>query len=185
MNFQKFSVPPFFFVKTVVTFYEFKDTIFWASNHTNINFTLNNSSVLEEISVSKAKEALKKMLLPTKEAVQVFSNLEQLREAVKISNDRKPKEQLPVNITEDPKFCEVITESIELSQSAKETFARISERAREAFIEEQIERAMFYNIPYKSYGENYYQLMLDIDQLLSAKADSLVNACKADSKRKR
>jgi hypothetical protein len=104
------------------------------------------------------------MLLPTKEAVQVFSNLEQLREAVKISNDRKPKEQLPVNITEAPKFCEVITESIELSQSAKETFARISERAREAFIEEQIERANLYNIPYEIYGDNYYQLMQDIDR---------------------
>lgn len=119
---------------------------------------------LEEISVAKAKEYLKKMLMPSKEAVQVFSNLEQLREAVRIFNERKPKEELPANITEVPQFHEARSEPVELSQSAKETFARIGERAREAFREEQIERAMFYNIPYKSYGENYYQLMIDIDK---------------------
>lgn len=119
---------------------------------------------LEDISVAKAKEYLKKMLLPQKEAVQVFSNLEQLRKAVKIFNERTSKEQLPANITEAPNFHGAKSEPVELSQSAKETFARIGERAREAFREEQIERAMFYNIPYKSYGENYYQLMIDIDK---------------------
>lgn len=119
---------------------------------------------LEELSVTKAKEVLKKMLLPTKEAVQVFINLEQAKEAVKIYNGRKPKEQLPTNITEAPKFHEAKSESTELSQSAKDTFTRIGFRAREAFIEEQIERATFYNIPYKSYGNNYYQLMIDIDK---------------------
>jgi hypothetical protein len=113
-----------------------KDTIFGASNHTNINFTLNNAAVLEEISVAKARETLRKMLLPTKEAVQVFSNLEQARLAVKISNERQAV-KLPDNITETPKFHEAKSESVELSQSAKETFTRISERAREAFIEEQ------------------------------------------------
>lgn len=119
---------------------------------------------LEELSVTKAKEVLKKMLLPTKEAVQIFSNLEQLRKAVKIFNERQRKEQLPANITETPKFHETKSEPVELSQSAKDTFTRIGFRAREAFIEEQIERAMFYNIPYKSYGDNYYQLMIDIDK---------------------
>jgi hypothetical protein len=120
---------------------------------------------LEDISVAKAKEYLRKMLLPKKEAVQVFSNLEQLREAIKISNERNMlAEQLPANITETPKFYEVKSESTELSISTRDTFARIGERAREAFIEEQIERATFYNIPYKSYGENYYQLMVDIDK---------------------
>jgi hypothetical protein len=119
---------------------------------------------LEELSVAKAKETLRKMLLPSKEAVQVFSNLEQLREAVRIFNERKPKEQLPANITETPKFHEVKTESVELSASSKETFARIGEKAREAFIEEQIERANLYNIPYEAYGNNYYQLMVDIDK---------------------
>lgn len=119
---------------------------------------------LEDISVERAKEALKKGLFGTKEAVQVFSNLEQLRKAVKIFNERQRKEQLPANITEAPKFHEAKSEPVELSQSAKETFARIGERAREAFIEEQIERANLYNIPYKIYGDNYYQLMIDIDK---------------------
>ena len=128
-----------------------------------VNCELSAVSRLEELSVAKAKEVLRKMLLPSKEAVQVFSNLEQLREAIKISNERQAT-KLPANITEAPKFHEARSESIELSDSAKETFARIGERAREVFIEEQIERAMFYNIPYKSYGKNYYQLMIDIDK---------------------
>jgi hypothetical protein len=119
---------------------------------------------LEDISVTKAKEALKKGLFGTKEAVQVFSNLEQLRKAVKIFNERQRKEQLPANITETPKFHEAKSEPVKLSDSARETFARIGERAREAFIEEQIERANLYNIPYKIYGDNYYQLMVDIDK---------------------
>ena len=55
------------------------------------------------------------------------------------------------------------TESLELSDSAKETFAGIGVRVREAFIEEQIERARLYNIPYENYGDNYYGLMVDID----------------------
>jgi hypothetical protein len=118
---------------------------------------------LEEISVAKAKEVLRKMLLPSREAVQVFSNLEQLREAVKISNERQAV-KLPANITEAPKFHKAKSEPVELSASSKETFARIGERAREAFIEEQIERASLYNIPYGTYGDNYYQLMVDIDK---------------------
>ena len=141
-----------------------KDTIFGASNHTNINSVFNSASSLEEVSVAKARETLRKMLLPTKEAVQVFSNLEQLREAVKIYNERTPKEQLPASITEAPKFHEAKGLSVELSDFSRGTFARIGERAREAFREEQIERAMFYNIPYKSYNDNYYQLMVDIDK---------------------
>lgn len=118
---------------------------------------------LEEISVIKAKKALRKMLLPSKEAVQLFSNLKQLRQAVKISNERQVA-KLPDNITELPKFHEAKTESLELPESVKETFARIITRAKEAFIEKQIERANFYNISYELYGDNYYQLMQDIDQ---------------------
>ena len=118
---------------------------------------------LEEISVVKAKKALSKMLLSSKEAVQVFSNLEAAREANEIFKQRTALE-LPSNITETPKFHEAKTESLELSDSAKETFARIGIRVREAFIEEQIERASLYNIPYKIYGDNYYQLMVDIDK---------------------
>lgn len=39
-----------------------KDTIFEASNHTDINSRFNNIKSLESISVSKAKEALQKMI---------------------------------------------------------------------------------------------------------------------------
>ena len=127
---------------------------------------------LEDTCVAKAKEALRQMLISPKEALQILKNLEVKKEAIRISEERKQSEenlkkiidQLPVNITDKPKFHEVKSEPVELSASSKETFARIGERAREAFIEEQIERAMFYNIPYKSYGENYYQLMVDIDK---------------------
>ena len=121
-----------------------------------------NIQNLEETSVAKAKELLQKMLLSSKEAVQLFSNLEQLRQAVKISNERQVA-KLPDNITELPKFHEAKTEILELPESAKETFARIITRAKEAFIEEQIERARLYNIPYENYGDNYYGLMVDID----------------------
>ena len=150
-----------------------------SKNHDKINNSLSHGTInlrshdncestmpsLEEISVAKAKEYLKKMLLSTKEAVQVFSNLEQARLAVKIYSERNMlDEQLPANITETPKFHKAKSESIELSDSARDTFARINERAREAFIEEQVERANLYNIPYKTYGNNYYQLMVDIDK---------------------
>jgi len=96
-----------------------KDTIFRASNHTNINSTFISLSNLEELSVAKAIETLKKMLLPSEEVVQIFSNLEQARLAVKIFNERQGKEQLPANITETPKFHESKTESLELPESAK------------------------------------------------------------------
>lgn len=146
-------------------------------NHEKINNSVNHGRIelishelldstmpsLEEISVAKAKEALIKNLLMPREAMQVFSNLEAAREANKIFKQRSAQ-ALPSNITETPKFHEAKTESLELSDSAKETFARIGERAREAFVEEQIERANFYNIPYKIYGDNYYQLMVDIDK---------------------
>lgn len=39
-----------------------KDTIFEASNHTNVNLTFSTTSSLEDISVAKAKEALQKMI---------------------------------------------------------------------------------------------------------------------------
>ena len=156
-----------------------KDTIFEASNHTNINSVFNSVSSLEDFSVAKAKEALKEMLLPTKEAVQVFSNLEQARLAVKIFNERQAV-KLPTNITETPKFHEAKSESLELSDSAKETFARIGERARSKSLNEQIEearadfkqtftkqqtrRARKYNIPFDAETVDYHQLSRKIDQ---------------------
>ena len=156
-----------------------KDTIFEASNHTNINSVFNSVSSLEDFSVAKAKEALKEMLLPTKEAVQVFSNLEQAKLAVKIYNERQAV-KLPTNITETPKFHEAKSESLELSDSAKETFARIGERARSKSLNEQIEearadfkqtftkqqtrRARKYNIPFDAETVDYHQLSRKIDQ---------------------
>lgn len=148
-----------------------------SKNHEKINNSVSHGTIelisyklldstmpsLEEISVAKAKKLLQKMLLPQKEAAQVFTNLEQLRKAVKISNERQAT-KLSVNITEIPKFHEAKTESLELPESAKETFTRIGIRVREAFIEEQIERASLYNIPYENYSDNYYQLMVDIDK---------------------
>lgn len=99
-----------------------KDTIFGAKNHTNINSTFNSPLSLEKLSVIKAKEAL---------TMQVLSNLEATEKATVIFNERKSTE-LPANITETPKFHEAKNESVELSNSAKETFARIGARAREA-----------------------------------------------------
>ena len=156
-----------------------KDTIFGAKTHININSVFNSVSSLEDFSVAKAKEALRKMLLPTKEAVQAFSNLEQLREAIKIYNERQAV-KLPTNITETPKFHEAKTESVELSQSAKETFARIGERARSKSLNEQIEearahfkqtftkeqtrRARKYNIPFDAKTVDYHELSRKIDE---------------------
>lgn len=130
-----------------------------------------NIYALEELSIAKAKEALTKNLLTPREVMQVFSNLEAAREANEIFKQRSAQ-ALPANIAEIPKFHEPKTESLELSDSAKETFARIGVRVREAFIEEQIERANLYNIPYENYSDNYYQLMVDIDkyEYLLAKA---------------
>jgi len=128
-------------------------------SHDNYESTMPS---LEEISVAKAKEALKRGLFGMKEAVQVFSNLKQAREPNAIFKQRSGQ-VLPANIAETPKFHDSKSEPLELPDSAKETFARISLRAREAFIEEQIERANFYNIPYKGYGDDYYRLMIDID----------------------
>ena len=71
---------------------------------------------------------------------------------------------LTLPIKEVPKFHEAKNEPVGLSASSRDRFARIGERAREAFIEEQIERANFYNITYETYGDNYYQLMVDIDK---------------------
>ena len=122
-----------------------------------------NVQGLEEISIAKAKEALTKNLLKPREVMQVFSNLEAAREANEIFKQRSVQ-SLPANIAETPKFHESKIESLELSDSAKETFARIGIRVREAFVEEQIERASLYNIPYENYGDNYYQLMVDIDK---------------------
>jgi len=136
-------------------------------NHEKINFSLNHDTI-----VSKTQELEAMSVAKAKEALQILKNLEAKKEAIRIFEERKQSEenlktiidQLPDNITETPKFHEAKSESVELSDTARKTFARIGARAREAFIEDQIERAMAYNIPYESYGDDYYRLMQDIDK---------------------
>lgn len=136
-------------------------------NHEKINFSLNHDTI-----VSKTQELEAMSVAKAKEALQILKNLETKKEAIRIFEERKQSEenlkkiinQFPDNITETPKFHEAKSQSVELSDTARETFARIGVRVREAFIEKQIERAMAYNIPYESYGDDYYQLMQDIDK---------------------
>ena len=130
-----------------------KDRIFGASNHTDINSVFNSTSSLEDFSVAKAKEALISKLITVKE---------------------------PAQITETPKFHEAKAESVELSQSAKETFTRIGERAttkslneqieearkhfKQTFAKQQTKRARKYNIPFDASNVDYHQLSRKIDQ---------------------
>lgn len=143
-----------------------KDRIFGATNHTDINSTFNSPSSLEDFSVAKAKEALSKKLVALKEAIQL--------------SDKPINTALPNNITETPSFHEVKAESVVLSQSTKETFTRISERARSKSLEAQIEearahfkqtftkeqtrRARKYNIPFDANSVDYHQLSRKIDE---------------------
>lgn len=143
-----------------------KDTIFGASNHTSINSVFSSTSSLEDISVAKAKEALSKKLVALKEAIQL--------------SDKPTHKTHPNNIKETPSFHEAKAESLELSDSAKETFARIGERARSKSLNEQIEearahfkqtftkqqtkRAKKYNIPFDASSVDYHQLSRKIDQ---------------------
>lgn len=143
-----------------------KDTIFGAKNHTNINSVFNNSSILEDISVAKAKQALSKKLVALKETIQL--------------SDKPINTAQTNNITETPSFHEVKAESVELSDSAKETFARIGERAavkslndqieearahfKQTFTKQQIKRARKYNIPFDASSVDYHQLSRKIDQ---------------------
>lgn len=139
-------------------------------NHEKINFSLNHDTIvsktqeLEAMSVAKAKEALLSKVISPNESRQLLSNMDKLKEALLIQLNREPTDYLPENITTTPVFSKIEEQSIELSDSARKTFARIGARAREAFIEDQIERAMDYNIPYESYSDDYYRLMQDIDK---------------------
>ena len=102
-----------------------------------------------------------------------------LKEAIQLS-DKPTHKTHPNNITETPSFHEAKAESLELSDSAKETFARIGERARSKSLNEQIEearahfkqtftkqqtkRAKKYNIPFDASSVDYHQLSRKIDQ---------------------
>lgn len=104
-----------------------------------------------------------KVIMP-KEALQLLSNLEALKEAGKVYFQRNNKKALPDHISETPKFHESKEDKVELSDSAKETFTRIGARARKAFIKEQMARADKYNIPYDCYNVNFLELSYKIDQ---------------------
>jgi len=143
-----------------------KDTIFGAKNHVNINYVFSSTSNLEDISVAKAKQALSKKLVALKETIQL--------------SDKPINTAQTNNITETPSFHEAKAESVELSQSAKETFTRIGERARSKSLETQIEearahfkqtftkqqtkRARKYNIPFDASSVDYHQLSRKIDK---------------------
>jgi len=143
-----------------------KDTIFGAKNHTNINSVFSSTSSLEDISVARAKEAFSKKLVALKEAIQL--------------SDKPINTAQTNNITETPSFHEAKAESVELSQSAKETFARIGERARskslneqieearahfkQTFIKQQTRRARKYNIHFDANSVDYHQLSRKIDR---------------------
>ena len=103
-----------------------------------------------------------KVIMP-KEALQLLSNLEALKEAGKVYFQRNNKKALPDHISESPKFHESKEDAVELSDSTKETFTRIGDRARKAFIKEQMARADKYNIPYNCYNVNFLELSYKID----------------------
>lgn len=103
-----------------------------------------------------------KVIMP-KEALQLLSNLEALKEAGKVYFQRNSKKALPDHISETPKFHEAKEDKIELSDSAKETFTRIGARAKKAFIKEQMARADKYNIPYNCYKVDFLELSYKID----------------------
>ena len=148
---------------------------FKAKNHDKINFfasygkidSSNNetfSMIKEEsMSVSKAKDTLIKNIILPKEAMQTLENLEKLKEAHVIFEERNA-EELPENIKEVPSFFQTSIERSELSASTKETFARIGARARREFIEEQTARAFQYNIPFNIQNVNFLELEQKIDE---------------------
>ena len=113
---------------------------------------------------STCELSMPKDVITPKMAFQMLSNLEALKEAGKVYFQRNSQKALPDHISETPKFHQAKEEKIELSDSAKETFTRIGARARKAFIEEQIERADKYNIPYNSSNVDFLKLSYEIDQ---------------------
>ena len=94
----------------------------------------------------------------------MLSNLEALKEAGKLYFQRNSKKALPDHISETPKFHEAKEEKLELSASSRETMDRIGERARKAFIKEQMARADKYNIPYNCYNVDFLELSYEIDR---------------------
>ena len=147
---------------------------FKAKNHNKLNFlstyakidSSNNESFnmnqQEAISLSKAKEAL--TIISPKESLQALANFETLKVALKLYFQRNNTEESSGNIATIPSFYEPQIDRVELSESAKDSFARIGERVRKEFIEEQIARAYQYNIPYDVHNVNFLDLSQKIDE---------------------
>ena len=146
---------------------------FKAKNHNKINFlstyakidSSNNESFnmnqQETMSVARAKDAL--TIISPKESLQALANFEALKAALKLYFQRNNTQESS-NISTVPSFYEPQIDRVDLSESAKETFARIGERVRKEFIEEQIARADKCNIPYNVYTVNFLELKQKIDE---------------------
>ena len=147
---------------------------FKAKNHNKINFlstyakidSSNNESFnmnqQEAISVARAKDAL--TIISPKESLQALANFEALKAALKLYFQRNNTQESSGNIATVPSFYEPQIDRVDLSESTKETFARIGKRVRKEFIEEQIARADQYNIPYNAYTVNFLELSYKIDE---------------------
>ena len=147
---------------------------FKAKNHNKINFlstyakinSSNNESFnmnqQEAMSIARAKDAL--TIISPKESLQALANFETLKAALKLYFQRNNTQQSSGNIATVPSFCEPQIDRVDLSQSAKDTFARIGERVRKEFIEEQIARADKYSVPYNAYTVNFLELSYKIDE---------------------
>ena len=125
---------------------------------------LNKDAECDTITYKSCEVSMTKKVILPKEAIQLLSNLEALKEAGNVYFQRNSKKALPDHISEFPKFHEAKEEKLELSDSAKETIDRIGARARKAFIKEQMARADKYNIPYDCYNVNFLELSYKIDQ---------------------
>lgn len=125
---------------------------------------LNRDKKCDTITYKSCEVSMTKKVILPNEAMQLLSNLEALKEAGKLYFQRNSQKALPDNISETPKFHEAKTESVELTDSAKETMDRIGARARKAFIKEQMARADKYNIPYNCYNVDFLELSYKMDQ---------------------
>ena len=128
---------------------------FKAKNHNKINFlstyvkidSSNNESFnmnqQETMSVARAKDAL--TIISPKESLQALVNFETLKAALKLYFQRNNTEESSGNIVTVPSFYEPQIDRVELPESTKDTFARIGERVRKEFIEEQESRSLYEN----------------------------------------
>jgi len=121
-------------------------------------------SVLEQTSATKAKEALAHGFFTAKQAIQVLINLESLKEAIAGYLQKNDTSELPNHIKTMPTFSEPNIERADLSESARNTFTHIGERARLRFIEEQTARASKYHIPINLDHVNFLELEQQIDE---------------------